>query len=222
MSEATYRDRLRSDVLDLAMRVVEAEGLDGLQARRIAREAGCSVGSIYNVFGDIDGLIAAVNTRSLARMRAALETAAAAAPGAPALPGEPGAGLGADQAGMPARLLALAHAYARFALDNVRAWEAIFKHRRPDGTAPPQEHLAEQARLLALIERAIAPLGAEPGAQARSARALFGAVHGIVTLAVDDRLAGTVRSELDAQIELIVSIIVCGLEQALTRAAPMS
>ena len=73
-----YRQRLETRMIDIAERLIASEGLAAVQARRIAQEADCSVGTLYNVFGGLDGLIIAVNTRTLKALGEKLETAAAA------------------------------------------------------------------------------------------------------------------------------------------------
>ncbi len=198
MKQPSYRDRLRDEVMVIAMRLVESEGLEALQARRIAKEADCSVGSLYNVFGDIDGLIAAVNGETLRRLGAALTVALEACPGM----------------GLRERLLELALTYIRFAVENQRAWKAIFEHRRPAGTNVPQTYVDEQMRLIGVIEGVIAERAETAATRGRQARALFAAVHGIVSLALDDRLGGIARTELEPQVRFMVDVIANGLPLA--------
>lgn len=199
-TEPKYRQRLREEILLLADRLLETEGLDALQARRIAKEADCSVGTIYNIFGDIDGLIVAANSRTLSAMGQALRQALEAA-GAPSV---------------REGLLTLAIAYMRFALENQPRWEAVFKYRRPQGSEVPASYLKDQAQLLALIETTIGGLIEAPEHRAKTARALFGAVHGIVALALDNRLGGQLRVEIEDQVRFIVDIVARGLPQAVT------
>jgi AcrR family transcriptional regulator len=196
VNEPSFRDRLRTKLLAIGERLVGEEGLDGLQARRVAREADCSVGSIYNVFGDIDGFIAEVNTLTLQRMRVDLEAAV----------------LDRADKSLRGSLLALANTYARFAIEHPNEWQAVFKHRRPEGSPTLPRYQQEQEQLLALIAAHLTEIEAQSEKRARLARTLFGAVHGIVTLAVDDRMEGVVRSELDAQITLLVDVLVRGLD----------
>ncbi len=198
MSEPSYRDRLRKEILDLACRILAAEGLDALQARRIAKEADCSVGTLYNIFGDIDGLIVAANSETLGAMGRALSAALDANRELP----------------MRDRLLALALAYMRFALETQRPWEAVFKYRRPEGSDMPASYLEDQARLLALIEGVLAGTVPDAEERAKMARALFGAVHGIVALALDNRLGGRLRDEIEEQVRFIVEIAARGITAA--------
>ena len=192
----SYREATRERLLTSATAILEAEGLEAVQARRVAREAGCSVGTLYNVFGDIDGLIIAMNARSLARLGQVVSAAEAADPSRP----------------LADRLLALAKGYVGFAVANRSRWEAIFKHRLPDGREVPASYLADQARLMALIEEALAGTVSDPERRAFAARGLFAAVHGAVTLALDDRLGGQLHRELEAQIRFITGTMAAAIE----------
>ncbi len=195
MTGPRYRDRLREQILTLTGRLLETEGLDALQARRIAADADCSVGTIYNIFGDIDGLIIAANSRTLAAMARSLTAALEKA------------------AGLPVRdqLMQLAIAYMQFALNNQLPWQAVFKYRWSPGSEIPTSYLDDQARLLALIENVIEPLIPLTEQRARTARALFGAVHGIVALSMDNRLGGRLRQEIEEQVRFIVDLVSHGL-----------
>ncbi|MEL6586550.1 MAG: TetR family transcriptional regulator, partial [Pseudomonadota bacterium] len=59
MTTADRRATLRETLIDLARGQIEREGVESLKARALAQQAECSVGSIYNVFGDMRDLVMA-------------------------------------------------------------------------------------------------------------------------------------------------------------------
>jgi hypothetical protein len=65
MSMPSYRDRQKSTIVKIARDILATEGLEGLQARRVAGAADCSVGTIYNLFGSLDMVIIAANAERL-------------------------------------------------------------------------------------------------------------------------------------------------------------
>lgn len=67
MSEGWDRrqERLRSDVLDAAGHLVAASGVEALSMRRLAEHAGVAVATLYNQFGDRDGVLVAFVGRGL-------------------------------------------------------------------------------------------------------------------------------------------------------------
>src|SRR5688572_6284247 len=72
MSASERRAQLKDSLLRAAERAIETHGLEGVRARDLAREAGCAVGAIYNVFEDLDSLVLQVNLRTLASLEAFL------------------------------------------------------------------------------------------------------------------------------------------------------
>jgi AcrR family transcriptional regulator len=70
-------------LLDATETVLRSHGYLGASTNRIARAAGISVGSLYQYFGDKDGLIGAALERALAREAEALAVVADAARGRP-------------------------------------------------------------------------------------------------------------------------------------------
>ena len=185
-------------MLDIAERILAEEGLAAVQARRIALEADCSVGTLYNVFGDLNGLIIAINTRTLKALGAALEIAAR----------------GAARGSLEDRLLALALAYRDYAVEHGLRWRALFEHLMPPGAEAPQSFVDERSRLLDLIGRCIEDIEPDPERRGTAARALFGAVHGIIKLALDNKLGGAEANETESQVRFIVRHVARGLAGA--------
>lgn len=74
---ARVRARSSRRILDAARRLLELGGIDELSMRRLADEADVSVRTIYNLFGDKDGLIEALVRDSFDAMDAAVGDLAA-------------------------------------------------------------------------------------------------------------------------------------------------
>jgi AcrR family transcriptional regulator len=195
---ATYRDRLSFGILAIAMRVIENEGVSALQARRVAVEAGCSVGTIYNIFGDLDGLILRANATTLAQMGGELRTVYDATCAEP----------------VPARLTALALAYMEFALSNRMRWRAIFDHRLPPGKAVPEDYDDSRSELLSLLSQAVASENTDTALAMRAARSMFAAVHGVITLALDNKLSPFDARVVEADVRFIIGAAANGLAAA--------
>src|ERR1700738_912167 len=76
--QSDHHAMLRERLIDAADRTIAANGLAGLRARDLAREVGCSVGTIYNVFEHLDELILCVGSRTLAMLDTALRAVTSA------------------------------------------------------------------------------------------------------------------------------------------------
>jgi len=195
MPPTTFRERQRVLLIEITEVVIATKGLAAVQARRIAKDADCAIGTIYNIFGDIDGLILAVNERTLHALGADLIEAASNVRGRD----------------IEARLMALATAYLTFATLHPRRWRAVFEHRLSEGSAVPAFYVDDRMRLLAMIEVQLTSAIADPVARMVAAHALFSAVHGIVLLSLDEKL-GAFDADLCAQqIAFIVGNTVRGM-----------
>jgi len=191
---ALRRDKLRDALIAAAEDAVTTRGLSGLKARDLAAAAGCALGAIYNVFDDLDELVLRVNQRTLAMLERALNAGEAAAD--------------------PAQeLLRLARAYLAFARREEKRWRALFEHRLPPARDPPGWYVVDLDRLFGRLEAPLAHLlpKAEPAARAQLARTLFSAVHGVVTLGMEEKLAPTPAATLNAQLDGFVGMIAAGL-----------
>ncbi len=73
--------RRREALLDAAARILERDGYDGLSTNAVAREAGASVGTVYEYFSDKQSLIEALLTRHGERLTGAIEGALASGAG---------------------------------------------------------------------------------------------------------------------------------------------
>lgn len=187
------REEAARKLLEAAVACVEESGIDALHARELAKRSGYSVGSVYKYYADLDALIAEVNTVTLAQIGQAVSQAIA-------------------QTSDPLeRLKALAHAYLGFANDNKNLWKALFGHRMPEGREIPQEHREANIALLSLIGTSLLEINPELSQDALQARTrtCFAAVHGIVTIAMEQRFVGlsgdALKTEMDFLVERLAS-----------------
>ncbi len=189
-------------VMDIAGELIAQGGADALQARAIAKRAGISVGSIYNLVGDMDALHQAVNSELLDELGAA---------GAVAMHQLEAAG----ERDLRQRLLALSDAYLRFVTARAMQWNALLAYNRSlSATQTPEGYLVKLEMLFDIIgdELRDTVVGADDRQRAIAARALWSSVHGIVTNALvgqsDHLLVRTAREQID----IMVTMFVRGLE----------
>lgn len=196
---AARRERQRAQLIDAAERAIAARGLAGLKARELAQEIGCALGAIYNLVQDMDEIVLRVGSRTLARLDSALSAAA------PQDLSEPGQAADA--------LVAVALAYAGFARDNLQLWRVLFEHRMAEGSSVPDWAVAEQ---MTLFRHILKPLGVLVPDQSEAervllSRTLFSAVHGVVTIGLEEKLVAVPGRELAHQIERLVRLVCSGL-----------
>ena len=61
-------DEIRDMILDAAETIVMEHGLKGLSTRKVTRDIGYTVGTLYLVFENLDDLVTHINTRTLNRL----------------------------------------------------------------------------------------------------------------------------------------------------------
>jgi AcrR family transcriptional regulator len=190
------RSALRERLVRAAQEAIATRGLGGLKARDVAAAAGCALGAIYTAFDDLDELILRVNALTLARLEAALKAPSSQAP----------------EDDVSAELSRLARAYLDFARREEPSWRALFEHRL---AAPPLPAWYAEARnrFFSLLEAPLARLlpQEEPAARVLLARTLFSAVHGIVSLGMEQKFAPTPAGALDALLDRFVRLAAAGL-----------
>jgi AcrR family transcriptional regulator len=198
MSKALERRaKLREALIRAAERSIAAKGLSGLKTRDLAREIGCANGAVYNLVADIDELILRVGSRTLARLDAA--ALAAAESDGPVSPAE--------------TLVRIAIAYCDFAARNLELWRALFEHRMERGKPTPQWATEEQMNLFRHIHRPLAQLFPKWAADELSikARSMFSAVHGMVSLGLEQKMIAVPIAVLRQEIAAIVRAMIKGL-----------
>ena len=197
MSKALERRaKLRQALIEAAERAIATKGLSGLKTRDLAHEIGCANGAVYNMVEDVDELILRVGSRTLARLDAALDRAEASNA---ATPGE--------------TLVRIALAYCDFAAENLDLWRALFEHRMAPDKPLPEWAVNDQMNLFRHIYRPLAVLFPKhtPAQLGVTARSLFSAVHGMVTLGLEQKLIAVPIEALRQEIAIMVRAMVNGL-----------
>jgi AcrR family transcriptional regulator len=166
-AKPTRRERnladIRSRATEVAERIVLEQGGGALNARGLAKDLGISVGSLYNAFGDLDGVVRAVNARCAGRLADTLRASL-------------------SDAGPSARdrVVAIGEAYFDFARAESRRWYLLFEQ---DSSLKLDAKTAElQEGLLEMLIRA--GDGDPSNEQHRQFfLLLWASVHGLVSLA---------------------------------------
>ncbi|MEX0285496.1 MAG: TetR/AcrR family transcriptional regulator [Paracoccaceae bacterium] len=181
------RAQLRDTLLEAATVRIARDGLGDLRARDLARDAGCSLGAIYNVFDDLHALVMAVNGQTFHDLGQAV---AAAYDGT-----EPPVD----------RLILMAHAYLHFAEANEKLWQALFDINAPEEELPDW-YRAALAGLFRYISDPVSQIFPDLDLEGLElmTRALFSSVHGIVLLGLGNRVSGVPRAQLEMMISQVL------------------
>jgi AcrR family transcriptional regulator len=180
-------------MIEIARGLIAANGLRSLKVRDVAEAADCSIGSVYNEFGDFDGLILTVNRETVRALTARLV----------AVPAED-----------PVRQLhGLAETYLTFAADHANLLRSLFEHRMEDDRPFPEDILLMVMQAFALMHEPMVRLlpDRNPEEVALLARMMFSAVHGIISLGLEERMVAVPPEKLRQQLAQFVDTHLAGL-----------
>lgn len=195
-----FDPKMRDALVDAACAILSETGVEGVKARAIAKRAGIAVGSVYNLFTDLDDVLRAANARTYDDLYAAEMTALDQA--------------GKDGAAPPAQMLALALAYLDFVKNNQRRWQGVLAFNRRQTEPPPRWYLEKELGLFQIIERVIAPLpgAADPVRRRITAHALWASIHGVVTLSIANGHFMQPAEDVWEQIKVVVNAVAADLQ----------
>lgn len=199
-------DELRQMVLDAARKTVDEAGLSALSARGLATAVGYSVGTLYNLFDNLDHIVLTLNGATLQALHTRLTEVQMAAK--------------ADKVEPIVAITRLAGAYIEFASASPHLWQAMFSHRLPPGMAMPPAYDALIADVFRLVESVLAPLFTK-GAEAecsRSARILWAGIHGMLALNADGKL-NLIGGDLHGLARDLIHRYLAGLDADMAKAA---
>lgn len=188
-------DALKAHAVAEARALMREGGPDAVKARVIAAKLGVSVGTIYNLFGQLGELVRQLNGQVYDELYAAVTDGLEAAK--------------AEGADVTGQMVALSRAYLRFVAENSGLWGGVLAYNRANRDAPPVWYRKKELALLGVIAETISAFpGAEDEARRDIAtRALWAAVHGIVTISVAGGGLIAPEDEVQAQIELVVTSV---------------
>jgi AcrR family transcriptional regulator len=197
VQEESLRDqkklKRRALILAIARGLIASKGLRSLKVRDIAEAADCSIGSVYNEFGDFDGVILTVNRETVQALTSRLV----------AVPKDD-----------PVRQLhGLAATYLDFATEHANLLRSLFEHRMEEDRPFPEDILTMVMEAFALMHAPLVRLMPErdPTDVALLSRMMFSAVHGIISLGLEERMVAVPPERLRQQVAQFVDTHLAGL-----------
>ena len=190
------REELRTAMIDAAEHIITQDGVDALTARRLASDLGIAVGTTYNVFRQMGDLIGEVNSRTIANITGVISA------------------VDSSEHKSVGLLMAYADAYIGFVTANANTWEALFVGDIDPDSESHKRNLSQTLQLFSFIEealRSVAPTADQREIEA-SARALWAAVHGMLSLMAHGRHTILGLGNVREAIQLLITNHVAGMK----------
>ena len=185
--------------LAAAVGIVQAEGLAGLSARKIARKIGYTVGTLYLVFKNLDELILTINAQTLDALANNMQDVS-------------------QKCRQPRTcIIALGRAYVEYATENPQLWNMVFEHRLPKGEQVPPWFAVKVNKLFQLVESQLTPL-LENHSEKKidlASKAIWCGVHGICSLAVTGKLEIVNAESINMLTDSLINNYLAGLTTVL-------
>ena len=112
-------DELSNMIIDAAYNQIEKNGVANVSTRKIASEIGYTVGTLYNIFKNINDIFVHINSRSLDRLKILLEEAL-------------------NKPKSKNLVECLAMAYLKFSVESFNLWSMLFEYRFPEDHNTPK------------------------------------------------------------------------------------
>lgn len=188
---ARRSDHSRAELTKLALEsardIVRQNGLASLSGRKVTSKIGYTIGTLYQLFEDMDELVERMNTETLKALYLHCEK-------------ELSGGTVAT------KLKALARRFSEFVAAHPQEWNAVMSYRFKDTHAMSDEYNAEIQRLFGLMERATEPLYAQDQheEQTLDMALLWTSLTGLLGVASSERelMGGTVEDMADRLIDM--------------------
>lgn len=192
------KENLKHRLIEAATIRIAHGGLKTLRARDIAADADCALGSLYTAFSNLDELVVWVNAKTLDDLNTRLKLSPW------------------DETNPVDRMIQLAIGYANFATEHKNLWNCLFELRLVDGQEVPEWHLQQHLNLLENISHPVRLLRPDfdHDQVLLQTRLLFAAVHGIVSLSLEDRFVAIPTHELEQQLTGFVTNIANGIRNS--------
>jgi len=173
------RDELKIMAVAAGQKLIAEYGFSKFSARKVAKEIGYTIGTLYNVFGDYDDIILHINAATLDDMRDYILTRSKYTYHS------------AEQSTKHSTdaIKNLADSYITFAHENYNRWNALFEFNLPQDVALPDWYAYKIKELSLIVEKPLLPLLKGDAQEAeRTAKMLWAGIHGICQLGLTGKL----------------------------------
>ncbi len=167
-------EELSKMIVDAGYDILEKEGYAKLSTRKIATQIGYTVGTLYNVFQNLDDIFVNLNGKTLDKLIEHLNKAVSAE-------------------SQENKVKLLAQAYIDFSKENFNIWSTLFEYRFAEGHQVPKWYNEKVNNLLGTVEKSIRPL-LSPKHQEQVKEiitVLWSGIHGICILSIKGKLDRT-------------------------------
>lgn len=191
------REELAELIVDTAGRLIAAESIEKFSARALSREIGYTAGTLYHHFRDLDDIVTAVNSRTLAGLGDAFAVA--------------------KPSSDPRQMLHnYADAFLGYIDTNKHRWNALFEFKRAPGVEVPKWYVDAITALVRIIAICFVQLRSTATVEeaARAGQLVFVSIHSVSSLQGSGRLELVMNRDIATVVHELVDIHIAAFTKA--------
>ncbi|MDQ6952806.1 MAG: TetR/AcrR family transcriptional regulator [Mariprofundaceae bacterium] len=185
-SETVEKQRQR--ILNVAIGLIESEGLEAISARKIATQMSCAVGSLYRNFENIHAILLAVNLETLKALERHVQHA-----------------MQINTGDAKENIRGMGLAYIDYVMAHSRRWQLVMHDFYADHHSSAEAYFSQHQRMFHMIE--IAFLNVNPSQSKQEvyleARTLWASLDGLCNLAC----RGKIEREGEEGVKVLADIL---------------
>lgn len=182
-------------IVDAAYEIVEKEGIEKLSTRKVATKIGYTVGTLYNIFQNLDDIIVHINGRTLDNLIEQLEKSS-------------------KIKNNRAPIKNLSSSYYEFSKTQSHLWVLLFEHIFPSDHPFPRWYKTKIEKLIQIVCDTLA-MSVPNLSEARSKECvsvLWAGIHGICVLALRDKLIRTGHGDAQSLLDNFIDNYLSGVK----------
>lgn len=182
----TKQTSLKTEILNVGWKVLTEKGREALRLRDLAKKGGCSVGTIYNLFENVDEIVLRLNLKCLDLLYGSLHR-------------EMERGIKKGE-GLKEVLRQMGKAYLRFGMEHPLLWKSLFENLALDSS--PEWYREKVDRGIEEIEKAIVKsYGLEADKATEIVSFFWSAIHGITSIILNKKRGQFDEAHLNSYID---------------------
>lgn len=164
---------LKKEILNKGWALLKKNGRDSLRIRELSKMCDCSVGTVYNLFANIDEIVLHLNSRSLDKMYTSIHRAMEKE-----IEGKKG---------LEEVFHAIGKAYMQFGMKNPNLWRSIFENLPIDPI--PEWYRENVQKGIQIVEKKVQDVfGIKPKKSTQFVNFFWAAMHGMTSIMLNKKM----------------------------------
>ncbi len=189
------QDEIKELVIIAGQNIIKQAGISGFSARKISREIGYSIGTLYNIFDSHEDIILNINARTLDDLKLFIEEKKYS-----------------SNENILNNIKKLAHLYVEFASANYNCWNAIFEFHEPIEFVTPKWYEEKTQELFKIIEIALEDIFQSKDCLERHAKIIWAGIHGVCLLNIKKKLNISGVKKVETLTDLLIENYLYGAQ----------